>query len=457
MEKAMKKVRIGSGSAFWGDMLDPAVELAKKGEVSYIGFDHLAELTLAIMQRMRAKDPSKGYIQDIIPWMKAILPISSRNGVKLITNAGGANPEGAAGKVTEIARELGLKGMKMGIVTGDDIFPRLDEIRAKGWKFKNLDTGEEDIDRIRDRVVAANAYTGADEIRGCLAEGAEVIITGRVSANALYVGPLMHEFGWDYSDEYWDRIGSAITVGHIIECAACVTGGISNMWKVSKDPWRIGFPIAEVYENGEAVISKTEGSGGIVNQWTVKEHLVYEIMDPANYLMPDGIADFTSLNLEEIGKDQVKVTNMSGKPRPENLKVCIGYKDGFIGEGHIFFPWPDALAKAQWAQSLVRERFKMLGLEAEEIRIDLIGVNVLHGEVAPLPEHDMNEVGLRIVAKTKTREMADMVRRAATHLWTAGPVGASFGVPFAPRPVISLWPTLVPREEVKTQYFIKEV
>jgi hypothetical protein len=453
----MKKIRIGSGSAFWGDMLDPAVELAKKGEVDYIGFDHLAELTLAIMQRMRAKDPSKGYIQDIIPWMKAILPIASKKGTKLITNAGGANPEGAAEEVVKIAKDLGLSGMKFGVVTGDDIFPRLDEIRSKGWKFKNFDTGEENIDRIKDRIVAANAYIGADEIIGCLTEGADVVITGRVSDNALYVGPLMHEFGWDYGEPYWDRIGAAVTVGHIIECAACVTGGMSNMWKVSKDPHRIGFPIAEFSENGEAVITKTEGSGGIVNQWTVKEHLVYEILDPSNYYMPDGVADFTSLNLEEIGKDQVRVTGMSGKPRPKELKVCIGYQDGFIGEGHIFFPWPDALAKAQWAEKLVRERFKMFGLQAEELRIDLIGVNVLHGELAPLPDYDLNEVGLRIVAKTKTREEADMVRRAATHLWTAGPVGASFGVPFSPRPVISLWPTLVPREEVRPQYFIKEV
>jgi len=453
----MKKVRIGSGSAFWGDMLDPAVELAKNGEVSYIGFDHLAELTLAIMQRMRAKDPSKGYIQDIIPWMKAILPIASSKGIKLITNAGGANPEGAAEEVIKIAKDLVPSGMKVGIVTGDDIFPMLDEIRAKGWKFKNLDTGEEDIDRIRDRVVAANAYIGADEIIGCLAEGADVVITGRVSDNALYVGPLMYEFGWNYGDDYWDRIGAAVTVGHIIECAACVTGGMSNMWKVSRDQWKIGFPIAEVYENGEAMITKTDGSGGIVNQWTVKEHLVYEILDPSNYFMPDGIADFTSLNLEEIGGNQVMVTGMSGKPRPKDLKVCIGYRDGFIGEGHIFFPWPDALAKAQWAEKWVRERFKMFELQPEEFRIDFIGVNVLHGELAPLPDYDLNEVGLRIVAKTKTREEADMVRRAATHLWTAGPVGASFGVPFAPRPIISLWPTLVPREEVRTRYLIKEV
>ena len=453
----MKKIRVGSGSAFWGDMLDPAVEMAKDGNVNYIGFDHLAELTLALLTRMKMKDPNKGYIQDIIPWMKALLPIAYPKGIKIITNAGGANPEKACDEVVKIAKDFEMGGMKIGMVTGDDILPQLEEIRAKGWKFKNLDTGEEDIDRIKDRIVAANAYIGADQIIETLQAKADVVITGRVSDNALYVGPIMHEFGWKFEDPYWNRIGAAVTVGHIIECAACVTGGMSNMWKVSKDPWRIGFPIAEVYENGDAIITKTPNSGGIVNQWTVKDHLVYEVHDPGNYLMPDGIADFTKLNLKEIGTNEVKVTEMKGKPRPENLKVCIGYRDGFIGEGHIFFPWPDALAKAQWAEKWVRERFKLLGAKYEELRIDFIGVNVLHGEVAPLPDYDLNEVGLRIVAKTQTREEADVVRRAATHLWTAGPIGASFGVPFEPRPVVSLWPTLVPRDEVKTKYLVKEV
>lgn len=453
----MKKVRIGSGSAYWGDMLDPAVELVKKGDIGYIGFDHLAELTMALLQRAKTKDPTTGYIPDIIPWMKAILPTCAEKGITVISNGGGANPEAGGDEVVKLAKELNLTGLKVGVVVGDDIFGKLDEMRAKGIKFKNMDTGEEDINRIRDKIVAANAYIGADSIIEALQKGAKVIVAGRVSDNALYVGPLMYEFGWSFNNPDWDLIGAAITVGHIIECAECCTGGMSNMWKVAPRLWDIGFPIAEVYENGDAIITKTPDSGGLVNQWTIKEHLIYEVHDPSNYLMPDGIADFTALKLEEIGKDQVRVTNMKGKQRPSELKVCIGYRDGFIGEGQVFFPWPDAYEKAKKGAETVRERLKKVNLDAEELRIDYIGVNTLHGEVAPEPTSELNEVGLRVVAKTKTKEEAEKVRREVTHLWTIGSVGSSFGVPLPIRPVVSLWPTLVPREEVPTRAIIKEV
>ncbi len=455
----MKSLRIGSGSAFWGDMLDPAVELAEKGNLKYIGFDHLAELTLAIMHRTKAREPQKGYIEDIIPWTRKLLPITSKKGVKMITNAGAANPESAGDEVVKIAKELGLIGMKVGIVTGDDIADRLEEIRSKGWKFRNLDTGEEDIDRIKNKIVAANTYIGADCIIECLKEGADMVVTGRVSDNALYVGPIMYEMGWDYSGKYVDPIAAAVAAGHIIECSVMCCGGASNLWKIVKNSWRPGFPIVEFYENGDFIITKVEGSGGLVNEWTVKEHLVYEVHDPTHYTMPDSIADFTSLKLEEIDKNKVKVSRAKGEPRPETLKVCIGYEDGFIGEGHIFFSWPDAMAKAKKAEQWIKDRVKYLGLQLEELRIDYLGVNVLHGEAAPWPSEDIdwNEMGLRVTAKTKTRDEADAIRREVTHLWVAGPVSSSFGVPFAPRPVVSLWPTLVPREEVKPQASIKEV
>jgi len=453
----MKKVVIGSGSAFWGDLLEPAVEMAEKSDVQYIGFDHLAELTMAILNRMKAKNPESGYIQDIIPWMKKLLPVTVPKGIKMITNAGGANPPQAALEVKKLVKDLNLGAMKIGVVSGDDILPYIDDIRAQGWKFKNLDTGEEDIESIRESIVAANAYIGADLIIKELKNGADMIIAGRVSDNALYVGPLMYEFGWDYSEEYTDLIAAAVTVGHIIECSACVTGGMSNMWKVSERPWEIGFPIAEFYENGEAVITKTPDSGGIVNQWTVKEHLLYEIMDPANYLMPDGIGDFTALHLTEEGRNRVRVTDMKGKERPDTLKVCIGYRDGFIGEGLAFFPWPDALEKAKWAEKWVRERFKRLNVEFKELRIDYVGVNMLHGEAAPVEDKDLNEVGLRIAARTETYPEADVVRREATHLWTMGPIGSSFGVPMNVRPVLALWPSLVPRELVRVESQIMEV
>ncbi|MGB5159352.1 acyclic terpene utilization AtuA family protein [Desulfobacterium sp. N47] len=453
----MKKVVIGSGSAFWGDIFEPALEMAQSGEVQYMGFDHLAELTMAILNRMKAKNPEAGYIPDIIAWTKRLLPVTQKNGIKMITNGGGANPVQAALEVTKVIKELNLAPMKLGVVSGDDILPYINDIRAQGWKFKNMDTGEEDIDSIADRIAAANAYIGADHIIKELKNGADMIICGRVSDNALYVGPIMHEFGWDFSDQYIDRIAAAVTVGHIIECSACVSGGMSNMWKVSERPWDIGFPIAEFYENGDAVITKTSGSGGIVNSWTVKEHLLYEIIDPANYLMPDGIGDFTALKLQDEARNRVKVTEMKGKKRPDTLKVCIGFKDGFIGEGLIYFPSPDALAKAQWAEKWLRERFKKLGINFRELRIDYMGVNMLHGEAAEVEDRDYNEVGLRIAGRTHTYKEAEAVRREATHLWTMGPVGSSFGVPMNVRSVIALWPSLVPRDAVKIESQLMEV
>lgn len=453
----MKKVTIGSGSAFWGDMLEPAIEMAKKSDVQYIGFDHLAELTMALLNRMKAKNPKAGYIPDIIPWMKRLLPVTTPKGIKILSNAGGANPLQAAEEVKKVIQDLGLGKMKIGVVSGDDILPYIDDILGQGWKFRNLDTGEEGLDRIMENIVAANAYIGADLIVEELKNGADMIIAGRVSDNALYVGPIMHEFSWEFSDEYVDRIAAAITVGHVIECSSACTGGLSNMWKVSDRPWDLGFPIAEFYENGDAVITKTPDSGGVVNEWTIKEHLLYEVMDPSKYTMPDGIADFTAVTLEEDGNNRIRLKNMKGEKRPDTLKVCIGFRDGFIGEGLIFFPWPDALKKAKFAERWIRERFKRLNVQFESLRIDYIGINMLHGQTAPMEDKDYNEVGLRIAGKTKTYAEAEVVRREATHLWTTGPIGSSFGVPLNVRPVFALWPTLVPRDAVKIESQMMEI
>ncbi|MEX2356193.1 MAG: acyclic terpene utilization AtuA family protein [Thermaerobacterales bacterium] len=453
----MKKVFLGGGSAYWGDMLEPAVELAAKGNVQYIGFDHLAELTMSIMQRIRAKDPTKGYIPDIVPWMKAILPEAYPRGIKLITNAGGVNPEAAAAAVMDLAASMGFKGLRVGIVTGDDLLGSLDDLEARGVSLRNMDTGEEGLGAVRDRLVAANAYIGADGIVHALEEGADVVITGRVSDTALFVGPLMHEFGWRFEDGYWNLLGAAVTVGHAIECAEMVCGGVTNRWHDLPRPWAVGFPIAEVSENGEAVITKVPGSGGVINEWTVKEQLTYEIGDPANYIMPDAVADFTTLRLEDQGSDRVRMYDMSGRRRPDTLKAQIGYDDGWVGEAHILMPWPDALEQARRAEEFVRRRFEILGIKPLELRFDYIGVNTLHGPMAPEPQADLNEVGLRIAARTRTREEADAVRREGTHLWTLGGVGASFGVPFRPRRVVSLWPALVPRDAVKIKTQVREV
>lgn len=455
----MKSVRIGCGSGYWGDALDPAVEIAEKGNVDYMGFDHLAELTMAILARQKAKDPTKGYIPDIVPWFETLLPICQKNGIKMISNGGGSNPLAAGDAIAEVCRKLDIHGLKLGIVTGDDLTDRLDEMLAAGVSLQNTDTGEDFNSLDRSKVVGAYAYMGCEGIIDALDQGCDHVVTGRVSDTSLYVGPLMHAFGWNFSDKYRDKVGTAVNMGHIIECGCPCTGGNSNLWKSSPDNYRIGFPIIEIDENGDGIVTKVPGSGGMVNQWTVKEHLVYEVIDPSNYIMPDGIADFTKLHLEEIGTDQVRVTNMRGKGRPDMLKVCIGVEEGFQTEAILIYPWPDAYAKACRAGELFRKRLDYLGIHPTEIMIDYIGVNTLHGSTAPSPNPNINEVGLRIAAKTRTFAEADAIRRAVTPMWTMGPMGAACGLPSATRPhkVIGLWPTLVPREFVVPKLTIKEV
>jgi len=454
----MKSIRISCGSASWGDMLDPAVELAEKGDVQYIGFDHLAELTMSILQRMKVKDPKRGYIPDLVPWMKRLLPIARAKGIRMLTNAGGANVEAAGEAVEQVARDLGVTGLRLGLVFGDDVLERLPEFRAQGLKFPNLDTGEEDIDAVADRIVSANAYIGSEGQIEALAERADVVITGRATDSSAHIAPMVHEFGW--STEDWDRIGAAIAIGHIIECSSGCAGGMSNFWNEIKEPWRVAFPIAEVYENGDAIITKAAGSGRMVNEWTVKEHLVYEVHDPRSYVMADGVSDLSQCRLESVGPDRVRVTGFQGRRRPDTLKLCLGYEDGWVGESEISVCWPDAYEKAVFCERFLRGRFEQLKLPIREIRIDFIGVNSIHGPLAPLPSNldEVNEIRVRVAVRTTSREYANQVRREVTHLWTHGPVGTTAVIsPPAPRQVISLWPTLIPRELVPQRVVVKEV
>lgn len=444
-----KMVKLGSGSASWGDTYDRGVELCERGDIEYIGWDLLAELTMAILIRIRKRNPKAGYIPDLIEFARSSLPACMKRGIKFISNGGGANPEEAGREILKVAKDLGLRGVKVGVVSGDEVpLEKVDKLIEKGMKFPNRDTGAQDPRIVRDKWVAASAYIGSEGIVDCLKRGANVVVTGRVSDNAMFVGPLMYEFGWDFKEPSWDRLGAAVTAGHIIECAGCCSGGISNEWRKAVDPWRIGFPICEFQENGDFEITKIPGSGGLVNQWTVKEHLVYEVHDPHNYIMPDGIADFTTLRVEEIGKDRVKVTGCSGKPRPEMLKLSIAYEDGWIGEGTFLVSGPDTIERAKFCERLIRERFKMINLQADELQIDYLGINANYGPAARWPKEDPNEIPIRVAAKTKTKEEAEKIRREVTHMWTLGPVGMEVSIPSSPRRVMNLWHTLIPREEV---------
>jgi hypothetical protein len=453
-------VRLGAGSGFWGDALDPAMEVLREGNVEYLCFDFLAELTMALLQRQRQKNPQAGYIPDAVAAMKTLMPLARERGTRLISNGGGVNPRSGAEKIVEDARSLGLQGTRVALVEGDDLLGRLDELLASGLRLPHMETGDEDFARVRSRVVAANVYTDASGIVEGLQGDADVVIAGRVSDNALYVGPVVHEFGWRYDAAHADRIAAAITLGHIVECASACTGGMSSRFAEMPRMGQVGFPIVDFHADGSAEISKVPGSGGRVDAHTVKEHLVYEIADPRSYLMPDGVADFTSLQLQEVGPDRVRVSGVKGRGRPDTLKLVVGYQDGWIGESLAFFPWPHAYERAQKARETMLERFERMGLQADQVHFDYVGLNVLHGPAAPLPDAqrlaDCNEVGLRCAVRTRTAEEAEKVRRAGSHLWIMGPGGTSFGTPMKPRPVVSLWPTLIPRELVKQTVSILE-
>lgn len=453
---ARETVRLGSGAGYWGGEIDAAVKLAEDGEVDYLCFDQLAELTMSLLERQRLKNPDRGYIPDIVPHAERLLPVMHEKGVKVITNGGGTNCLAAMEKTLEIARRQGFYNLKVAAVEGDNVTDKLDELRRNGWKFTNLDTGQEDIDEIRGSIVSAHAYTGAEGIVEALEGGAQFVITGRVSDSALYVGPLMHEFGWKFGVEHTDRIAAAISLGHVVECSELVCGGMSNLWRVAPELWNIGYPIAEVSADGTAIISKLPGTGGLINEWTVKEHLVYEVHDPSRYIMPDGVADLTALKVENLGQDRVRISGGRGLPQPDTLKVQIGYLDGFAAEATYLIGAPHVFEKAEKAKEIYLGLLARSGIVPLEIRFDRIGIDAISGRIYPdPPEEDVRECGFRIALRTRTREEALIARAHLLRVTLYGPVGLGWGTPAAMRPVISLWPTLIPRDAIDLKVTIR--
>jgi len=463
----MKKVRVGAGSSGWPDFKDGALDVARNGDIDYMSFDHLAELTMAILQSQRAKDPNRGYIPEVLPLMRDLLPIWKEKDkhFRMANNGGGANPGKCADEVLKISQELNLGGIKIGVVTGDDIpLSKVDELRAQGLKFKNLDTGEEDIGRVRDRLLGAYAYTGADKIIEAYEQGANLVLTGRASDNSLYCGNFMHPLGWKFEDEYVDRIGMAVIVGHLLECSSWSAGTCSNLWEELEYPkGNPGFPIAEMDEDGGCIITKTPNSGGGIRVLTLKEHLVYEVHDPHNYLMPDGIADITTIKLEQIDKDVVRVSKLGdasrGKKRPDTLKFCLAYNDGYISEETTVISGPKVFKMAEKMEDFIYKRLDYLNLHPKEVLISLVGYNSLQGPTVPPPDpdHEPNELGFRAAFKCDTREEARACRTECGHLaWGCCGPGIGFTQPPAIRPVFALWPTLIPREAVVEQLEIKE-
>jgi hypothetical protein len=437
----VKPLRIGCGAGFSGDRLDPAIELATRGNLDYLVLECLAERTIALAQQARVRRPEAGCDPLLTERMTALLPACVEHDTTIITNMGAANPIAAAAVVKDVARQLGLTGLTIATVTGDDVLTLVRECDPV-----IAETGM-NVSALGRQLVSANAYIGAEPIVEALAAGANVVIAGRVADPSLFVGPQVHEFGW--SPDAWPQLGRATLVGHLLECAGQITGGYfaDPGCKDVDGLSRLGFPIAEVTEDGPAVITKVPGSGGRVTPATCKEQLLYEIHDPSAYITPDTIADFSQVRIREIGFDRVAIDGATGRPRPDTLKVSLGYLDGFIGEGQISYAGSGAVERARLALMVVKNRLSLAGIQDADLRCDLIGVDALHGSTLPPRAASPYEVRLRVAARTATLESANRIGHEVEALYTNGPAGGG-GVAKSIREVLTVATTFLPRNLV---------
>ncbi|GKU24359.1 ABC transporter substrate-binding protein [Clostridium folliculivorans] len=451
----MKTIRIGGAQGFWGDLNEAPVNMAKNDQVDYIACDYLAELTLSIMQRQKEHNPQRGYARDFITALKDMLPMIKEKSIKVLTNAGGMNVKCAVEAVKQAIKESGLN-LKVGYVLGDDVMSIIPQLRKQGITMNNMDTNEP-IDAILNHMVNANVYYGAEPIIECLQGGADIVIVGRSTDSSLFLAPLAYEFGWKKDD--WDGLATGILSGHLLECGAQVSGGNYDYdWRNVPHPENLGYPIAEVSGTGSLIMTKTKNMGGLMTTQSVKEQLLYEIHDPKKYLTPDVIADFSNVTVKQIGQDRVLVEGVKGHKRPDTLKLCVGYSEGYRNVGYLPFSWPDALDKAQRAAEILKLRLKNKGLDAMEIREEFLGLNTLHGPLAEEMKEDLNEVILRFAIKTKNLEEANkLTPEIAPFILNGPPASCFFGGRTKPSEVFALWPTLIPRDAVKFEVHVEEV
>lgn len=441
----MSIVRIGAGAGFQGDRIAPAVDLAERGELDFLVFECLAERTIALAQQALLADPAAGYDPLLDRRMRAVLPACARNGTRIITNMGAANPHAAAERTRAIACELGLS-LSVAAITGDDVLDRI-----QGYV---LDETGAPASALGERLVSANAYIGVSGIVEALEAGADVVICGRASDPALFLAPLVHRFGWAMDD--WVRLGRGTLVGHLLECSAQITGGYFADPGVKDVPdlAHIGFPLAEVFEDGNAVITKLSGAGGMVTRATCTEQLLYEIHDPARYLQPDVIADFSGVSLEEIGPDRVAVSGASGMAATGQLKVSVGYRDGWRGEGQISYAGANCVARGRLGLALLRERLAGCAAAISEDRADLIGLDsILPGRRAETWEPP--EVRLRYAAHCADEATAQRVGEEVESLYLCGPAGGG-GVTRSVREILAIASTLMPAAEVAVRAEVLE-
>jgi hypothetical protein len=446
----MKSVRIGNGCGFWGDNLDAPVRLAEYGRLDYLTLEYLAELTMSILALQKQRDPQTGFASDFLDVLARLGPtLKDQPSLKIITNAGGMNPAACAAKARTLLDKAGLAEYAVATVSGDDLMPQLNELLAAGHELKNLDTGEP-LASVRPRVVSANAYLGARPLVEALRRGAAVVITGRVADASLTVAPAVHEFGWAWED--WDRLSGASVAGHLIECGAQCTGGLWCNWQEAADLADVGYPIAEIEAGGTFRITKPPGSGGAVNRETIAEQLLYEVGDPAAYLTPDVIADFTSVTLAETGPDTVEVRGARGRPATDSYKVSIAYRDGFTASGTLVILGPDAPAKARRCGEMILQRLRRAGFEPRHTNIEVLGAGDCVPGVLPAPAPPP-EVVLRVTARDPNRAAVERFTKEFAPLVTSGPPGVTGYTTGRPpvREVFAYWPALIAKTAVTPQ------
>jgi hypothetical protein len=444
-------VRVASGQGFWGDWNDAPRRQVDGGQVDYLMLDYLAEVTMSILQKQKERDPQMGYARDFIGAMESVLPAVTERGVKVIANAGGVNPVACAQAVLDVAKRAGAAGkLRIGVVTGDDLLPRIDELLASGHSLTHMETGEP-LSTVRDRVLSANAYIGSTPIVEALARGANVVVTGRSTDTALTMAPLRHEFGWGAED--WDKLAAGIIAGHIIECGAqCSGGNCLYDWRNIPDLANIGYPIVEARADGTFTVTKHPGTGGRINIPSVTEQCVYEMGDPHSYITPDVVADFTTIHLADDGMNRVRVHGIKGRPATDKLKVSIAYRAGFKAVGTLVYSWPDALEKAQLANRVLRERLDNMGLEFDQLLTEYVGVSSTHGPLA-VSGGEAPEVQLRVGVRSADRKSVERFTREIAPLVLNGPpsvTGFAGGRPKVEE-IVAYWPALVDKTVVQTK------
>ena len=443
-------VRVAAGQGFWGDWLEAPRRQVEGGPIDYLMLDYLAEVTMSILQKQKERDPSAGYARDFVGAMESVFSAVADRGVRVIANAGGVNPPAAAAAVYDAARRHGVSDrIRIGVVTGDNILPRIEELIARGHALANMDTGEP-LSTIRDRVLSANAYIGARPIVEALRQGANVVITGRSTDTALTMAPLLHEFEWKHDD--WNRLAAGIIAGHIIECGAQCSGGNCLFdWRNIPDLADVGYPIVEATADGTFHVTKHPNTGGRISRHTVIEQLVYEMGNPHEYITPDVIADFTSIKVEDAGPDRVRVFGITGKAPTDKLKVSIAYRAGFKAIGTLVYAWPDAIEKAQVADRVLRQRLDRLGLRFDEIHTEFLGATATHGALAGDGRH-APEIQLRIGVRSGDRATVERFTREIAPLVLNGPpsvTGFAGGRPKTEE-VVAYWPALIDKREITT-------